>query len=163
MRPLIDGSTTSQENEKNINVTLKQWRHSHLSNVSFRYLNINFIRNKFGDLNKIVNGNIENLCIAETKLEESFPESHFVYQYNHSLYTDITKTKMAWWYLFSQTYLQVGLIILKFHLIFYYTFIIPFNVKRKMVDCISLQRFFPEKQIFFLVFDKSIRILLYLV
>ena len=93
MGPLIDGSTTSQENEKNINVTLKQWRHSHLSNVSFRYLNINFIRNKFGDLNKTVNGNIENLRIAETKLEESFPESHFVYQYNHSLYTDITKNK----------------------------------------------------------------------
>ena len=93
MGPLIDGSTTSQENEKNINVTLKQLRHSHLSNVSFRYLNINFIRNKFGDLNKIVNGNIENLCIAETKLEESFPENHFVYQYNHSSYTDITKNK----------------------------------------------------------------------
>ena len=93
MGPLIDGSTTSEENEKNINVTLKQLRHFHLSNVSFRYLNINFIRNKFGDLNKIVNGNIENLCIAETKLEESFPENHFVYQYNHSLYTDITKNK----------------------------------------------------------------------
>ena len=61
MSPLIDASTTSQEYEKNINVTLKRLRDSHLSNVIFWYLNINSIRNKFGDLNKIVDRNIDNL------------------------------------------------------------------------------------------------------
>ena len=38
---------------------------------------------------------------------------------------------------------------LKSHLILYYTFIIPFNGKRKMVNCTNLQRSIPEKQIFF--------------
>ena len=40
---------------------------------------------------------------------------------------------------------------------------IPFEnkpQKRKIVSCINLQRSIPEKQIFYLVFDKSIRILL---
>ena len=32
------------------------------------YLNINSIRNKFGDLDKLVDGNTDILCIAETKL-----------------------------------------------------------------------------------------------
>ena len=40
----------------------------------FSYLNIISIRNKFGDLNKIVDGNINILCITETKLDESFPQ-----------------------------------------------------------------------------------------
>ena len=42
------------------------------------YLNINSIRNKFGDLYKIIDGNIDILCIAETKLDESFPNNPFI-------------------------------------------------------------------------------------
>ena len=42
--------------------------------------------------------------------------------------------------MWNQTYLQVGIIIWRFHLILYYTFIITFNGKRKMVNCINLQR-----------------------
>ena len=38
----------------------------------------------FGDLDKIVDGNIDILCIAETKLDERFPHNQFVYQYNQS-------------------------------------------------------------------------------
>ena len=66
---LICTSITSQEYEKNINITLKRLRHSHLNNVIFSYLNINSSRNKFGDLNKIVDGNNDISCIAETKLD----------------------------------------------------------------------------------------------
>ena len=66
---LIYTSITSQEYEKNINVTLKRLRHSHLNNVIFSYLNINSSRNKFGDLNKIVDENNDILCTAETKLD----------------------------------------------------------------------------------------------
>ena len=38
-----------KEYEEDINVTLKHLRYSHLNNVIFSYLNINYIRNKFGD------------------------------------------------------------------------------------------------------------------
>ena len=69
MGPLIDASITSQEYEENINVTLKRLRRSDLNNVIFPYLNINSIRNKFGDLDKIVDENIDILCRAETKLD----------------------------------------------------------------------------------------------
>ena len=58
------------EYEENINVTLKGLRYSHLNNVIFSYLNINSIRNKFGDLDKILDGNIDILCRAEPKLDE---------------------------------------------------------------------------------------------
>ena len=87
MGSLIDASTTSQEYEKNINVILKRLRHSHLSSVILWYTNINSIRNKFGDLNKIVDRNIDNLRKAASKLEESFPNNQFVCQYNQDIYT----------------------------------------------------------------------------
>ena len=69
MGPLIDARTTSQEYEENINVTLKRLQHAHLNTVIFSYLNINSIRNKFGDLDKMVDENIDILCIAKTKLD----------------------------------------------------------------------------------------------
>ena len=81
MGPLVDASITNQEYEGNINVTLKRLRHSDLNNVIFSYLNI-----KVGDLDKIVDGNIDILCIAETKLDESFRNNQFAYQYNQSIY-----------------------------------------------------------------------------
>ena len=67
MELLIDASITSQEYEKNINVTLKRLRHSQVNNVIFSYLNINSSRNKFGNLDNVVDRNIDILCIAETK------------------------------------------------------------------------------------------------
>ena len=75
MGPLIYASTTSQEYEENINVALKRLQHSHLNKFIFSYLNIISIRNRFGDLDKMVDGNIDILCIAETKLDESFPKN----------------------------------------------------------------------------------------
>ena len=87
MEPLIYASTTSQEYEENINVALKRLQHSHLNKFIFSYLNIISIRNRFGDLDKMVDGNIDILCIAETKLDESFPKNCFVYQYNQFIYT----------------------------------------------------------------------------
>ena len=87
MGPPILVSTTSQEWEKNINITLKCLQNSHLNNVIFSYLNITSIRNKLGYLNKIVDENIDILCIAETKLNESVPNNQFVYQYNQPIYT----------------------------------------------------------------------------
>ena len=73
MGSLIDASTTSQEYQEDINVTLKRLQHSHLNYVIFSYLNINSIRNKFGDLDKTVDGNVDILCIAERKKTSLFP------------------------------------------------------------------------------------------
>ena len=70
MGSLIDASTTSQEYEENITVTLKQ--HSHLNYVIFSYLNINSIGNKFGDLDKTVDRNVDILCIVESEKKYVF-------------------------------------------------------------------------------------------
>ena len=68
MGPLIYASSTSKEYEENINVALKWLQHSYPKFI-FSYLNIISIGNKFGDLDKMVDGNIDILCIAETKLD----------------------------------------------------------------------------------------------
>ena len=62
-------SITNQKYKENINVTLKRLRHSVLTKVIFSYLTINSIRNKGDDLDKIADGNIDILYIAETKLD----------------------------------------------------------------------------------------------
>ena len=87
MRSLIDASLTNKEYEENIDVTLKRLRHSDLNNFISTDLNINSIRNRVGDLDKIVDGKINILCIAETKSDESFPNYQFIYQYNQTIYT----------------------------------------------------------------------------
>ena len=66
---LIYASTTSQECKENIIAGLKGLQHSHLNKFIFSYLNTISIRDKFGDLDKMVEGNIDILCIAETKLD----------------------------------------------------------------------------------------------
>ena len=92
----IDASNTSQEYKKNINVTLKRLQHSDFNNVIFLYLNINFSRNKFGGLDKVVDINIYILRIAETKLEESFPNNQLLYQYYQTKYTVRYYRKQRW-------------------------------------------------------------------
>ena len=87
MGSLTDTYIPNQECEENIDVTLKRLWHSDLNNVTFPYLNISSIRNKIGDLDKIADGNIDTFCIAQTKLDESFPKNQFVCQYYQSIYT----------------------------------------------------------------------------
>ena len=84
--PLIDASTTNRECEENINVTLKRLRNSDLNNVVFSYLNINSIRNKVINSDIIVDENIDILCIVKKKLDKSFPNNQFAYQYHQSVY-----------------------------------------------------------------------------
>ena len=47
-------------------------------NIIFSYININSIRNKFENLCDIVGNNVDVLSIAETKLDSSFPNAHFL-------------------------------------------------------------------------------------
>ena len=161
MSPLTDASTTSQKYEKNINFTLKRLRDSHLSNVIFWFLNINSIRNKFGDLNKIVDGNIDNLKQNRNQ-RTLFPIISPYISIISPYILDITKNKdglmvfvksdipssrLNYFKIPSNTFI---ILLLYLILYFYYTFIIPFNGKRKIVTCINLHRSIPKKQIFFL-------------
>ena len=53
---------------------------NNLSNLNFRCLNINSVRNKFADFQEIINGNVDVISIAETKIDASFPSAQFVFE-----------------------------------------------------------------------------------
>ena len=57
---------------------LRNLRSKNAGNIIFSYLNINFIRNKFENLCELVAGDVDNLCIAETKLDPLFSNSQFL-------------------------------------------------------------------------------------
>ena len=59
---------------------LKSLRIHNHANITFSYLNINSIRKTFDDLKLklIINENVDILCIAETKIDESFPTAQFL-------------------------------------------------------------------------------------
>ena len=114
----IDASTTSPEYEENINFTLKRLWHSQLNKFIFLCLNINSIRNRFGDVDNIVDRNVDILYIVETKLDEHFPNNQFVLMGFHLPYRlDITDKKGGL-IVFVKSHIQEGLMILKFHLIY---------------------------------------------
>ena len=64
---------------------LRNLRSKNTVNVIFSYLNINSIRNKFENPCKLVAGNVDILCIAETKLDPSFPNLQFLITVFHKL------------------------------------------------------------------------------
>ena len=47
-------------------------------NIIFSYLNINFVRNKFENPCELVAGNVDIICITETKLDPSFRNALFL-------------------------------------------------------------------------------------
>ena len=53
------------------------------SNLSFCYHNINSVRNKFADFQEIINGNVDVVSIAKTKIDASFPSTQFVFEGYH--------------------------------------------------------------------------------
>ena len=69
---------------------LKSLRIHNNSNIIVSYLN-NSIRNKFDDLKLVIDENVDILCIAETKIDESFPTAQFILPGYHKPYRlDIT-------------------------------------------------------------------------
>ena len=68
----------SHEHPMNSLDGLKSLRIHNHSNITFSYLNTNSIRKKFDDLKLIINENVDILCIAETKIDESFPTAQFL-------------------------------------------------------------------------------------
>ena len=65
---------------------LSNLRSTNPSNLNFCYLNINSVRNKFTDFQEIVNGNVNVVSIAETKIDRSFPSAQFVFERYHCPY-----------------------------------------------------------------------------
>ena len=57
---------------------LKNIRISNMNKLIFGHLHINSLRNKFELLSKQVKGSIDILMVCETKLDDSFPEGHFL-------------------------------------------------------------------------------------
>ena len=90
--PLAKVCQNTQKHPKVSLDGLKSLRvHDH-SNIIISYLNINSIRNKFDDLKLIIDENIDILCLAETKIDESFPTAQFTLPGYHKHYRlDITE------------------------------------------------------------------------
>ena len=59
------------------NNSLKILRLNNPKKVIFSFLNINSMRNKTGSLREVVMENVGILAIAETKIDESFPQLSF--------------------------------------------------------------------------------------
>ena len=57
---------------------LKSFRIHNHSNITLSYLNINSVRKKLDDLKLMINENADIVCIAETKIAESFLTSQFL-------------------------------------------------------------------------------------
>ena len=49
-------------------------------------MNINSVRNKFENLREIIDRNFDMLCVAETKIDSSFPTGWFSLERCHSPY-----------------------------------------------------------------------------
>ena len=73
----------------NIDQVLKVLRNDNPYDLNFCYLNINSVGNKFTDLKTIINGNVDIVSIAETKLDGSFSCAQFILDGYHTLCLDV--------------------------------------------------------------------------
>ena len=72
--PTITDSLNQPSLNQNIpSEKLKELRLDNPKNLTFSYLNINSVRNKFDSLQEIVMGKVDILIVAETKTDASFP------------------------------------------------------------------------------------------
>ena len=72
--------------ENTIDQVLSDLRRTNPANLNFCFLNINSVRNKFTDFQEIINGNVDVVSIAKTKIDASFPSAQFVLERYHSPY-----------------------------------------------------------------------------
>ena len=133
------------EYEKDINVTLKHLQHSHLDKVIFSYLNINFIRNKFGNQQK--RHQINLFSIFSSYISITSPCRLHIID-NKSGLMVFVKSHIP------SRKLNVFKILSNIQ-------IIPFeiNLRKKWLVASVYNAPSQKKQIFYLVCDKSIRIL----
>ena len=75
----------------NTNKSLRDLKNTYPENLIFSYLNINSVCNKFKSLEVFLNGSVDVLTIAETKLDSSFPSLQFLMEgYKRPFRLDIT-------------------------------------------------------------------------
>ena len=103
-----------------IDQVLKALKNVNLFNSNFCYLNISSVRNKFTDLQTIVNGNVDIISIAETKLEASFPSAWFILGEYHTPYRLDTNNKSGgvWLFICCKTKLKKKRFFLKKYMFF---------------------------------------------
>ena len=64
-------------------------------NIIFSYLNINSIRNKFDSVRAAIVNYVDIFIAAETKIDESFPTSHFAIDDCTNLLGKMLQTKVG--------------------------------------------------------------------
>ena len=74
----MDAENNSFENSSNYIFKLENLRIQNPKNVTFSYLNINSVHNKFSGLTNLVCEHVDNLIVVETKLDTSFPTAEFL-------------------------------------------------------------------------------------
>ena len=70
--------------QSDIKKALKNIRITNMNKLIFGHLNINSLRNKFVLFSEQVKGSIDIRMVSETKLDDSFPEAHFLIEGFHS-------------------------------------------------------------------------------
>ena len=69
---------------------MKKLRQKNPKNITFSYLNINSVRNKFQNMSSLISENVDILTAVETKLDSSFPTTQFVIPgFHHLIRLDI--------------------------------------------------------------------------
>ena len=64
--------------QKNNDLSLDDLRKRYPNNLTLGYININSVRSKLDNLSQYINGTLNILAIAETKIDSSFPTSQFL-------------------------------------------------------------------------------------
>ena len=95
--PIIDNQTTPiSVGSESIPIvscfdTIKNLKLKNPLNISTAYLNINSIAKKFDNLKSMLDQNLDIFCVAETKIDQSYPESQFcIPGYNKPYRLDIS-------------------------------------------------------------------------
>ena len=65
----------NNENFKDISTILRNIKLKNINKLTIASLNINSVSNKFEQLKTIIPGNIDNLILVETKIDNTFPTS----------------------------------------------------------------------------------------
>ena len=73
----LDNADVTLSNNNTPDILLKNLKLDNKQIIIIGHLNINSIRNKFEQLQELVNGSIDILVISETKIDETFPFSQF--------------------------------------------------------------------------------------
>ena len=73
----LSTSSLSTATDNDSETTLRLNRSKYSKNITFSYLNVNSIRNKFDSVRAALVDYVDILIAAETKINESFPNGQF--------------------------------------------------------------------------------------